>query len=338
MIAVGVLGASGYTGTELLRLLGRHPHFEVKIATAATAAYASVAEYAPSLAGDYPRLEFEKNDLVLAEGCDVVFSALPHGASQTMAEELLGGEFVLIDLSADFRLKDPLEYERWYGHSHKAPQHLGRFVYGLPERHRDALARAAAVAVPGCYPTAATLALAPLLDNGVIEREGIVVNAASGVTGAGRAPKPNTTFGAVNENFTAYGLLDHRHTPEMEQAIGASLLFTPHLAPMSRGILATCYARSAGEVGTEDLLSIYLKSYEGEPFLNVTRDPPGTKHTLGSNSAHVSARCDQRTGWVLALCAIDNLGKGAAGQAIQCANIVCGLEETAGLATSGVFS
>jgi N-acetyl-gamma-glutamyl-phosphate reductase len=193
------------------------------------------------------------------------------------------------------------------------------------------------VAAPGCYPTAAALALAPLVRAGVIETTGIVVDAASGTSGAGRSPSPAMHFATVDENFTAYGLLTHRHTPEMEQAIGAQLLFTPHLAPMTRGILATCYARPAGPCTTADILGLLAEAYAHSPFVVVGDGSPSTKATYGSNAAHLTARVDERTGWVLVLCALDNLGKGASGQAVQCVNLIEGWSETMGLWTVGVY-
>ncbi|MEL7207689.1 MAG: N-acetyl-gamma-glutamyl-phosphate reductase, partial [Actinomycetota bacterium] len=255
------------------------------------------------------------------------------GTAQAIASELLGEVGCLIDLSADFRLDDAALYPQWYDAEHTAPDLLDRFAYGLPELFRDDLVGAEAVAVPGCYPTAASLALAPLA--GHIELDGIVVDAASGVSGAGRAPKENTTFTAVSDDFSAYGLLDHRHTPEMEQVLSrvagepASVLFTPHLAPMSRGILATCYARPSGPV--PDLAARFHDAYDAEPFVLVDDAAPTTKATLGANTARVTVRHDERTGWVLSLCAIDNLVKGASGQAVQCANLALGHDETAGL-------
>ena len=217
------------------------------------------------------------------------------------------------------------------------PELLGEFVYGLPELFRPALTGAALIAAPGCYPTAAALALAPLVRAGLVEDDGIVVDAASGVSGAGRAAKDTTHFNTVDEDFTAYGLLSHRHTPEMEQAIGARLLFTPHLAPMNRGILATCYARPRGALTTAAVLDALAEAYAGCPFVVVSERSPSTKATLGSNAAHLTARVDERTGWVLSLCALDNLGKGASGQAVQCANLALGLDETAGLSAVGLF-
>jgi N-acetyl-gamma-glutamyl-phosphate reductase len=241
----------------------------------------------------------------------------------------------VIDLSADFRLKDARLYPTWYGAEHACPQFLAEAVFGLPELDRGALAGARLVAAPGCYVTAATLALAPLVKSGLVGPSGIVVDAASGVSGAGRKLTDNTQFCTVDEDFTAYGLLTHRHTPEMEQAIGAEIIFTPHLAPMNRGILATCYARPAPGQDA-DPLDVLAKAYAGEPFVVVSERSPSTKAALGSNTAHVTARRDHRTGWVVSICALDNLVKGASGQAVQCANAVMGWPETLGLPLAGL--
>ena len=211
-------------------------------------------------------------------------------------------------------------------------------MYGLPERHRADLKSARLVATPGCYVTAATLALAPLFDDELIEPTGVIVDAASGVSGAGRAATATNSFCTVDEDFVAYGLLDHRHTPEIEQNLAAQVLFTPHLAPMNRGILATCYARPrpGSDLSTEALLARLRQAYAGEPFVVVIDGSPSTKATLGSNAAHVTARYDERTGFVIALCALDNLTKGAAGGALQAANVALGLDETLGLPLVGV--
>jgi N-acetyl-gamma-glutamyl-phosphate reductase len=337
MATVGIIGGSGYTGAELLRLCHGHPGLDVVWATGDTQAGRRVADLYPSLAAAYPGLTFATFEPSMAESVDLVFLALPHGASQRLVGRLLDGGVKIVDLAADFRLKDPASYRQWYGHDHAAPEILDRFAYGLPERHRKDIAAADAVAAPGCYPTAATLALAPLVDAGAIETAGVIVDAASGVSGAGRAPKATTHYGAANEDFVAYGLLDHRHTPEIEQATGAAVLFTPHLAPMTRGILATCYARPARPTSTDDLLALLHNAYAGEPFVVVSDRPPSTKATWGSNTAHLTARFDPRTGWVVVLAALDNLVKGASGQAVQCANILLGLDETAGLPTIGVY-
>jgi len=274
------------------------------------------------------------------DGLDLVFCALPHGESQRIVPELRHRVGVVVDLAGDFRLRDPDLYPTWYGEVHQAPAVLAEAAYGLPELFRDELPGATLIASAGCYPTAAGLALAPLVRDGLVEASGIIVDAASGVSGAGRSPKDSLHFGAVDEDFTAYGLMTHRHTPEMEQILGAEVLFTPHLAPMTRGILATCYARPTGAAGTlssAEALSVLHAAYDDEPFVVVTDGPPSTKATAGSNCAHVTARVDPRTGWVIVICALDNLVKGASGQAIQCANVALGLPEATGLPLVGVY-
>jgi N-acetyl-gamma-glutamyl-phosphate reductase len=335
----GILGASGYTGSELLRLLAGHPEFEVAVATAHSHAGEQVGEHTPSLAAAYPGLVYEGNDPARFDGLDLVFCGLPHGESQRIVPELRSRVGLVVDLAADFRLKDAALYPQWYGEEHSAPELLTEAVYGLPELFRDGLAGASLVAAAGCYPTSAGLALAPLVRAGLVEPTGLVVDAASGVSGAGRGLKESLHFGTVDEDFTAYGLLTHRHTPEMEQIIGGEVLFTAHLAPMTRGILATCYARPALGVAltTESVTAALHEAYDNEPFVVVTDAPPSTKATSGSNAAHVTARVDPRTGWVLSLCALDNLVKGASGQAIQCANAALGLPETTGLPIAGVY-
>jgi N-acetyl-gamma-glutamyl-phosphate reductase len=305
--------------------------------TGDTQAGSQVSDLYPSLAAAYGGLEYEPYEPAAMEGLDLVFLGLPHGASQAIVPGLLDSVAHVVDLAADFRLQDPSLYDTWYGEPHARPDLLSRFAYGLPELFRKDITGASAVAVPGCYPTAASLALVPLLRAGLIEDSGVIVDAASGVSGAGRPPKANTTFCAVDEDYSAYSLLNHRHTPEIEQVTGASVLFTPHLAPMNRGILATCYARPAGATSTQQLLGTLEESYADEPFIVVSERSPSTKATAGSNSAHLTARFDERTGHVLALCAIDNLVKGASGQAVQCANLACGLPEATGLTSAGLY-
>jgi N-acetyl-gamma-glutamyl-phosphate reductase len=334
---VAIAGASGFTGAELLRLCAGHPELEVVVAGADSHAGHPVRARYPALSADYPELEFAKLGIEDLAGHDLVFLALPHGESQTVVPDLVGRVGVLVDLSADFRLRDARSYSSWYGGAHRAPELLGSFAYGLPELFRSEIEGARTVAAPGCYPTAAALALAPLVRAAAIDTTGIVVDAASGVSGAGAGLSAATHFNTVDEDFTAYGLLTHRHTPEIEQAVGAQVLFTPHLAPMNRGILATCYARPKRRLDTDGVLALLHQAYAGERFVVVSETSPSTKATLGSNCAHVSARVDQRTGWVVVLCALDNLGKGASGQALQCANIALGLAETTGLAAAGVY-
>jgi N-acetyl-gamma-glutamyl-phosphate reductase len=336
----GIVGASGYTGAELLRLLAGHPDLEVAVVTAHAHAGELVGEHTPSLAAAYPQMTYEAVGPEALDGLDLVFCALPHGESQRIVPELRHRVGVVVDLAADFRLRDPALYPTWYGEAHQAPAVLAEAAYGLPELFRDELPGATLIASAGCYPTAAGLALAPLVRDGLVEASGIIVDAASGVSGAGRSAKDSLHFGTVDEDFTAYGLLTHRHTPEMEQILGAEVLFTPHLAPMTRGILATCYARPTGAAGTlssAEALGVLHAAYDDEPFVVVTDGPPSTKATAGSNCAHVTARVDPRTGWVIVLCALDNLVKGASGQAIQCANVALGLPEATGLPLVGVY-
>lgn len=337
MATVGIYGASGYTGAELLRLCAQHPDLHVVVATGDTQAGTPVAALYPSLAPAYGELVFAESSPGAVDGVDLLFLGLPHGKAQEVVPEVRGSVGAVVDLSADFRLKDPVLYPRWYGEEHHCPELLGEFAYGLPELFRESLVGSRLVAAPGCYVTASALALAPLVRAGVVETTGIVVDAASGVSGAGRGLKHTSLFCTVDEDMTAYGLLDHRHTPEIEQAIGAQVLFTPHLVPMNRGILATCYARPTGATSTAELLGVLHDAYAGEPFVVVSERPPSTKATLGSNSCHLTARFDERTGTVLVLSALDNLTKGASGQAVQCANLVLGLPETAGLPVVGVY-
>lgn len=345
-IKTAVFGASGYIGAELLRLLDAHPNLGVVYASAQSNAGALVSELFPSLAMAYPELRCTELDVATLPELDLVFTALPHGHSQRFMGELLKRVEHVVDLGADFRLPQDT-YAHWYREEHQAPALLGEFAFGLPELFRERIKEHAHVASPGCYPTAAALALAPLMAAGLIEPQGIVVDALSGVSGRGRGLSLASLYGEANENASAYGLLDHRHTAEMEMALGAvgpapapaQVLFTPHLVPMTRGILATCYARPAPgvEISTDGLLDVARSHYEGEPFVMVLDEPPSTKATYGSNAAHLTYRYDPRTGFVLAIAAIDNIVKGAAGQAIQNANLLLGLDEAAGLHTTGLM-
>lgn len=338
MVRVGIVGASGYTGAELLRLCAQHPEVEVVAATGDSQAGTLASHLYPSVAAAYPNLVFEEFSLARFEGLDVVFLGVPHEAALEIAPLLVGKVGCVIDLSAAYRLKDASLYPRWYGFEHTQPELLEKSVYGLPELYRSALPGARLIATPGCYVTAASLALAPLVRAGVVEEQGIIVDAASGVSGAGRALKHTSMFSTVDEDFTAYGLLDHRHTPEIEQVTGAQVLFTPHLAPMNRGILATCYARpKGGNPTTASVLASLATFYKDEPFIVVRPQVPSTKATLGTNCVHITARYDDRTGYVMVLAALDNIAKGASGGAVQSMNVALGLAETAGLSTVGVY-
>jgi N-acetyl-gamma-glutamyl-phosphate reductase len=338
-VRVGVLGASGFVGVELLRLIAQHPRMELVYATGDSQAGTLASSLYPSLATAYPTLVLEEFDLARAGECDVVFLALPHEASLALVPQLVDHVRLVVDLSAAYRLKDAAAYPRWYGFTHDQPELLREAVYGLPELYREALRDTRLIATPGCYVTAASMAIAPLVRAGIIEPTRVIVDAASGVSGAGRAPKPNTTFCAVDEDVVAYGLLDHRHTPEIEQVSGAQVLFTPHLVPMNRGILATCYATPAlgADLTSQSVLAALAKAYAGEPFVVVRPTPPSTKATMGTNSVHLSARYDERTNTVIVLSALDNLTKGAAGGAVQATNVALGFPETDGLSRVGLY-
>jgi N-acetyl-gamma-glutamyl-phosphate reductase len=253
-----------------------------------------------------------------------------------LVPQLVGAVGCVVDLSAAYRLKDATAYPEFYGFEHTQPELLAEAVFGLPELHRRELKGARLIATPGCHVTAATLALRPLVDAALIETEGVVVDTMTGITGAGRQPSDTNVFASVDSNVTAYGLHHHRHTPEMEQEIGAQVLFTPPLVPMSRGLLATAYARPAGAVTTDALHTAQRAFFADAPFVAVIDEPPETKALLGSNAVHVSASFDERTGTVIAMAALDNLTKGASGGALHAANIALGLDETAGLTTVGL--
>jgi N-acetyl-gamma-glutamyl-phosphate reductase len=334
MIRTAILGASGYVGGELLRLLAAHPEFAPSKLFGDSKAGQKLGAVHPHLAAAYPDALVERFEESALGGVDLVFAAVPHGHSQRLAATILDRGIPFVDLGADFRLDEAETYERWYGHAHEAPELLGQFVYGIPELNRDRIRGAKAVAAAGCYATAAILALKPLVEAGLVAAQSLIVDAASGVSGAGREAKEATGFSTVDGSFSAYGLLSHRHTAEMEMALGGTVLFTPHLVPMTRGILATCYGTATGP---SDPLDALTSAYATEPFVHVTDRPPATKWVSGSNGVQLTARYDQRTGRIVALSAIDNLGKGAASQMIQCANLMLGLDETAGLTTIGVY-
>src|SRR4051812_6069509 len=332
MIRVAILGASGFVGAELLRLCAQHPHLRPTELFGSSQAGQRLADIHPQLALAYPNSAVNSYAASALDEVDLVFAALPHGQSQALAPDILARGIPFVDLGADFRLGSAEDYDRWYPEPHRAPELLDRFVYGIPELHRAAISGSAAVAAAGCYAPAAILALKPLI--GLVEPGSLVVDAASGVSGAGKALKEETHFNSADESFPAYGLLPHRHTAEMEMALGTQMLFTPHLAPMNRGILATCYGVAREPC---DPLEALREAYAGEPFIHVSERPPATKWTQGSNAVHLTARFDERTGRVLAIAALDNLVKGAAGQMIQCANLMLGFEEKAGLPVAGMY-
>lgn len=342
-----VLGASGYTGAETLRLLAGHQDIEVVHATAQAHAGERVCDLFPSLAKAYGDLRCVPLDPADLDGLDVAFVALPHGESQRHMAELTKRVAHVVDIGADFRLPQA-SYDQWYGETHQAPEMIGNFAYGLPELFRVEIAEHSHVANPGCYPTAVILALAPLVASGYVEPTRIVADALSGISGAGRAAALPSMFSEANESARAYGLLNHRHTAEMEMALGAltsapdgrvQVLFTPHVVPMTRGILATCYAQpsNGAQLSTDHLLERYRDFYVDEPFVVITDQPPSTKAAYGSNAVYLTVRFDERTNTVVAIAALDNLVKGASGQAVQNANLLLGLDETTGLTATGIM-
>ena len=335
-VRVGIIGATGYGGGELVRLLSRHPNVEVAGLQARGRGAEPLATSHPHLAGSGLHVGAE-----LPDGLDAVFLGMPHGAAAAAVPELLDRGLAVIDLGPDFRLRDAANYPRWYTFEHPRPDLLDVAVYGLPELHRAELAalRDAAiriVASPGCYATTSILALAPLARAGLLDD--VVIDAKSGVSGAGREAKPEMLFGEVNESVRAYGVGGHRHIAEIEQELGAvaggavePVDFLPHLIPMTRGILAAAHVRTTRPVDQPELDELYRAAYADEPFVQVVAAPPATKHVTGSNQFRVHVSYDDRTGRVLALGVLDNLVKGAAGQAIQAFNVVFGLPETSGL-------
>jgi len=337
---VGIINVTGYVGIELARLLHQHPQVELVSVTGRSAAGQKLGDVFPHLAGI---------DLTIEPGIgevDLAFSAMPHKESAAVVIPLLERGVRVADCSADFRLKDTAEYERRYGVTHPAPHLLKDAVFGLPELHRLELASAQLVAVPGCYPTGAILAMAPAVKEGLIEPD-IIVDSKSGVSGAGRTPAQHTHYTEVNDDINAYALEGHRHLPEITQELGLlrpegppSVTFIPHLTPMTRGILSTCYATltpSAGKIGKEDLARLYEGFYQDHPFVRVVGSSPHTKHTWGSNMCLIYPTVAPDTGKLVVISALDNLVKGAAGQAVQCMNTMLGLPEVTGLLAPAVF-
>jgi N-acetyl-gamma-glutamyl-phosphate reductase len=335
MIRVGILGATGYTALELIRLLLRHPEAEITALTSRQEDRPHVASVHPSLGG---RLDLQLQPLdtpALADACDCVFSCLPHAASAEAVSALADAGLRVVDFSADYRLNDPQLYAEWYEHTHTDPDRLGQVPYGLPEWFGEQIRTAAVVANPGCYPTSAILALGPLLRAQKIRPQGIIVDSKSGVSGAGRTPKLATHFPECNESFAAYGVGHHRHTPEIDQVLSnlggdlVEVVFTPHLVPMDRGILTTAYATPRGEVTQAELLATLREAYQGQPFVRIVEHLPATKHTAHSNFCDITARLVR--GKVLVISCLDNLIKGASGAAVQNFNVMYGFPETTAL-------
>lgn len=335
MVRVAILGATGYTALELLKILLRHPQVEIAALTSRQADHPPIASIHRSLAGRIERTTETLDPADVAGRAECVFSCLPHGASAAVVPELLAGGARVVDFSADYRLDDPAVYAQWYGQTHPDPNRMAETVYGLPELFRAPIRQAALVANPGCYPTSAILALAPLLQAGWIDAADLIVDAKSGVSGAGRTPKLATHFPECNESIAAYNVGHHRHTPEIDLILSKfvgreiEVVFTPHLVPMDRGILTVAYGRAARRVTEAQLLETYRDFYAESPFVRVVEHLPATKDTLGTNFCDVTARVVR--GRVLAISCEDNLIKGAAGAAVQNFNLMFGFDETTGL-------
>lgn len=335
MIKVGIVGGTGYTGVELLRLLALHPQVELRVITSRAEAGMPVSQMFPSLRG-YVNLCFSHPDEAHLDQCDLVFFATPHGIAMQQAHALLDAGAKIIDLAADFRIKDVAEWEKWYGMSHSCPELVAEAVYGLPEVNRAQIREAQLVANPGCYPTAVQLGFIPLLEAGLVDTNGLIADAKSGASGAGRKAEIGTLLAEASDNFKAYGVAGHRHLPEIKQGLALAaqqkvgLTFVPHLTPMIRGIHATLYARLTRDV---DLQALFEQRYADEPFVDVLPigSQPETRSVRGANHCRIAVYRPQNGDTVVVLSVIDNLVKGAAGQAVQNMNIMFGLPEATAL-------
>ena len=344
MIKVGIAGASGYTGLELIRLLANHPEVELSVLTSETYKEKSIADVFPSLNGII-NINLQSLDVEILKSCDVIFLALPHTIGMDILPELLKSNCKVIDLSADYRLKNADTYSEWYSLTHTHPEFLSQVIYGLPELHREKIKSAQGVANPGCYPTSVILAIAPLLKTDWVDLESIVSDSKSGVSGAGRKTSITTQFSEANEGVTPYGLASHRHTPEIEQELSnligkpIKISFSPHLIPMSRGMLSTIYINLNHKLKDENLIEHYENFYSDELFVRVLDKGKfaSTHFVSGSNFCDIGIKVDSRVNRLVITSAIDNLIKGASGQAIQNMNIMLGFGEATGLRSPGMF-
>jgi N-acetyl-gamma-glutamyl-phosphate reductase len=339
-----VIGASGYGGAETVRLLATHPQVQLVHVTAETKKGEAMSSLYPNLRGFVDQTMIEADIERIGGESEVTIVSLPSGMAMSLVPDLLKRGTKVIDVAADFRLKQAELYPQWYKLTHTAPEYLDEAVYGLSELHRDAISHARLVADPGCYPAAAILGLMPLLRAGKVRTEGIVIDAKSGVSGAGRGSGGGFGFSETNENVKAYSVVGHNHTAEIEQELSGiagttvQVVFTPHLIPMTRGILVTAYAPLASDLSEPEALALYQQTYAREPFIRVLETMlPETKATLGSNFCDIAVKVNRRARMAIAIAAIDNLGKGAAGQAVQNLNLMCGLPEETGMKFPGVY-
>ncbi|WP_297844726.1 N-acetyl-gamma-glutamyl-phosphate reductase [Pseudomonas sp.] len=343
MVKVGIVGGTGYTGVELLRLLAQHPQAEVVVITSRSEAGLPVADLYPNLRGHYDGLTFSVPDVATLGACDVVFFSTPHGVAHALAGELLNAGTKVIDLSADFRLQDADEWAKWYGQPHGAPELLEEAVYGLPEVNRERIKTARLIAVPGCYPTATQLGFLPLLEAGLADNSRLIADCKSGVSGAGRGLSVGSLYAEASESFKAYAVKGHRHLPEITQGLrraaggDVALTFVPHLTPMIRGIHSTLYATVVDK--SVDLQALFEKRYANEPFVDVmpAGSHPETRSVRGANVCRIAVHRPQGGDLVVVLSVIDNLVKGASGQAVQNMNIMFGLDERLGLSHAAML-
>ncbi len=343
-LKIAIVGANGYTGGEMVRLLAAHPSVELVALTSRQFAGKNVTDVFPALRGilDMPLVELDADDI--GGKCDAAFLAIPHAQAMPIVADLIKKGTRVVDYSADFRLKDPQLYKKWYKAEHTELSLLEKAVYGLPELHREELRKVQLVALPGCYPTGALLALAPAIKQGLIDLKTIVINSMSGVSGAGQKPTPQTHYPEIADNVRAYGVTSHRHTPEIEQELSriagedVNVLFTPHLVPATRGILSTVAAAALSETSSEELAAIYRDFYKDSPFVRICESGtyPEIRFVRGSNYCDIGLAYDERTRKIIIISAIDNLCKGASGQGVQCMNIMFGLPEQSGLAFGGL--
>jgi N-acetyl-gamma-glutamyl-phosphate reductase len=345
MVKVGIIGATGYTGSELVRILAQHPEAEVTVITSRTSEGKKLEEIFYHFTGWNGPVFSGSESPEAVKGCDIVFLAVPHGVAMELVPALIKNGQRVIDLGADFRFRDYQVYQSWYKLEHCEPELTKTAVYGLPELYRKEIRNSVVIGNPGCYPTSVILGLYPVLKNGLVDPDRIIIDSKSGVSGAGRKAELGYNYPELFGNFKAYGIASHRHTPEIEQELTkiagkeVKVSFTPHLLPVSRGILTTLHLSLTKQVATADMEALFSEVYQGEPFIKVIKEPalPELKGVTGTNCCHIAVRVDRRTNQLIVITVIDNMVKGASGQAVQNMNLMCNLPETMGLVQWPVF-